>query len=79
MTMTMTMMVLLRSKGNEQGESLPPGAPCGVACGQALQPCGLSGGLPTASRLRRACTPFCNEIIQGDKTSYSFAVFPTRH
>ena len=72
----MTMMVLLRSKGNEQGESLPPGAPCGVACGQALQPCGLSGGLTPASRLRRACTPFCNETIQGDKNQIQFCGVP---
>ena len=49
------------ARANEQGEGLPPGAPCGVACGQALQPCGLSGGLTTGSRLRRACTPFLME------------------
>jgi hypothetical protein len=49
--------VLLRSKSRREGESLPPGAACAVACGQALQPYGLTSGLPTASRLRRACTP----------------------
>ena len=48
---------------DEQGEGLPPGAPCGVVCGQALRPCGPSGGLPTASRLRRACTPFLIETF----------------
>lgn len=57
--------VLLRSKGERKGESLPPGAPCGVVCGQALQPNELSGALPTASRLRRTCTPFCDREIQG--------------
>ena len=59
--------VLLRSKGHEKGESLPPGAPCGVVCGQALQPCGLSGGLPADSRLRRACTPFWMKKIQRER------------
>ena len=54
-------MCCCAARANEQGEGLPPGAPCGVACGQALQPCGLTGGLPTASRLRRACTPFLIE------------------
>jgi hypothetical protein len=49
--------VLLRSKSPREGESLPTGAACAVVCGQALQPCGLTSGLPTASRLRRACTP----------------------
>ena len=28
-----------------------------MACGQALQPCGLTGGLTTSSRLRRTHTP----------------------
>ncbi len=28
----------------------------------ALQPCGLSDGLPTGSRLRRACTPFIEKF-----------------
>ena len=53
--------MLLRSKGPRTGERLPPGAPCGVACGQALQPCGLTGGLTTGSRLRCASTPFLIE------------------
>ena len=58
-------MCCYAARANEQGEGLPPGAPCGVACGQALQPCGLSGGLPTGSRLRRACTPFLIEKFPG--------------
>ena len=51
--------VLLRSKGNQKGEGLPPGAPYGVVYGQvsALR----SVDLPTASRLRRADTPICKE------------------
>jgi hypothetical protein len=50
--------VLLRSKRQREGECLPPGAACAVVCGQALaSPAGCSSGLPTASRLRRACTP----------------------
>jgi hypothetical protein len=51
--------VLLRSKGEQKGEGLPPGAPCGVVYGQvsALR----SVDLPTASRLRRADTPICKE------------------
>ena len=51
--------VLLRSKGNQEGERLPPGAPCGVACGQASAL--RSVDLTTASRLRRADTPICKE------------------
>ena len=58
-------MCCCAARANEQGEGLPPGAPCGVACGQALQPCGLTGGLPTGSRLRRACTPFLIEKFPG--------------
>jgi hypothetical protein len=68
--------VLLRSKSGREGEGLPPGAPCGVVCGQALQPCGLSGGLPTASRLRRTRTPFCVREIQGDKNQLPFRSVP---
>jgi hypothetical protein len=51
--------VLLRSKGEQKGERLPPGAPCGVVYGQvsALR----SVDLTTASRLRRADTPICKE------------------
>ena len=51
--------VLLRSKGKQKGEGLPPSAPCGVVCGQvsALR----SVDLTTASRLRRADTPICKE------------------
>ena len=59
-------MCCCAAKTHEQGESLPPGAAYAVACGQALQPCGLTGGLTTASRLRRACTPFCGEEISRD-------------
>ena len=53
--------VLLRSKGKQKGEGLPPCAPCGVASGQvsALR----SVDLPTVSRLRRADTPICEEEI----------------
>ena len=40
-----------------RGKAFPLGVPCGMACGQALQPCGLTGGLTTGSRLRRTCTP----------------------
>ena len=58
-------MCCCAARANEQGEGLPPGAPCGVAYGQALQPCGLSDGLPTGSRLRRACTPFLIEKFPG--------------
>lgn len=54
-------MCCCAARANEQGERLPPGAPYGVVCGQAWQPYGLSGGLTTASRLRRACTPFLIE------------------
>ena len=36
---------------------VPLGVPYGMACGQALQPCGLTGGLTTGSRLRRTRTP----------------------
>ena len=51
--------VLLRSKGEQKGEGLPPGTPCGVVYGQvsALR----SVDLTTASRLRRADTPICKE------------------
>jgi hypothetical protein len=57
--------VLLRSKGKQKGERLPPSAPCGVACGQvsALRSVDLS----TASRLRRADTPICIEKISKRK------------
>ena len=53
--------VLLRSKGNQEGERLPPSAPYGVVCGQvsALR----SVDLTTASRLGRADTPICKEKI----------------
>ena len=53
--------VLLRSKGEQKGEGLPPGTPCGVVYGQvsALR----SVDLTTASRLRRADTPICKEEI----------------
>jgi len=54
--------VLLRSKGQRTGGKASPWrAPYGVACGQALQPCGLNGGLTTGSRPRRASTPFLIE------------------
>ena len=69
-------IVLLRSKSAREGEGLPPGAPCGVVCGQALQPCGLSGGLPTASRLRRTCTPFCDREIHGNENQLPFRSVP---
>jgi hypothetical protein len=69
--------VLLRSKGGRKGEGLPPGAPCGVVCGQALAgPAGCSGGLHTASRLRRTYTPFCDREIQGDKNQLPFRRVP---
>ena len=53
--------VLLRSKGQPKGESLPPGAPGGVVCGEvsALR----SVDFFTASRLRRADTPIRKERI----------------
>jgi len=53
--------VLLRSKGKQKGEGLPPSAPCGVVCGQvsALR----SVDLTTDSRLRRTDTPICIEKI----------------
>ena len=54
------------AKATNRGKGFPLGAPCGVACGQALQPCGLTGGLPTGSRLRRACTPFLIEKFPGN-------------
>ena len=40
-----------------RGKGFPLGVPYGMACGQALQPCGLTGGLTTSSRLRRTRTP----------------------
>ena len=40
-----------------RGKGFPLGVPFGMACGQALQPCGLTGGLTTSSRLRRTHTP----------------------
>ena len=49
------------AKATSRGKGFPLGAPCGVACGQALQPFGLTGGLTTGSRLRRARTPFLIE------------------
>ena len=53
--------VLLRSKGQQKGEGLPPSAPCGVVYGQvsALRSVDLS----TDSRLCRADTPICIEKI----------------
>jgi transposase len=53
--------VLLRSKGYQKGERLPPGAPCGVVYGQVSSL--RSVDLPTASRLRRADTPIRKEEI----------------
>lgn len=43
--------VLLRSKTNEQGESLPPGAPCGVGYGQSSASCSFAHSLTAAPRL----------------------------
>ena len=53
--------VLLRSKGKQKGERLPPGAPCGVVYGQVSSL--RSVDLTTATRLRRADTPICKEEI----------------
>jgi hypothetical protein len=51
-----------------------------VAGGQDLQPCGLSGGLTTGSRLRRAFTLFLIEKFPGTqkpkpKTDYDLKHF----
>jgi hypothetical protein len=43
--------VLLRSKKKEQGESLPPGAPYGVVCGQSSASCSFAHSLTAAPRL----------------------------
>ena len=43
---------------------------------RALQPCGLSGGLTTGSRLRRACTRICNGKIQRKKNQIRFRSVP---
>ena len=62
--------VLLRSKGIEQGESLPPSAPCGVDYGQGAAL--WSVALPTASRLRRADTP--SLVSKGPKRRKPFTI-----
>lgn len=68
--------VLLRSKGKQKGEWLPPGAPCGVVYGQVSSL--RSVDLTTASRLRRADTPICKEEIPKRKPT-TIAVLSRAH
>ena len=66
----------------DRGKAFPLGVPYGMACGQALQPCGLTGGLTTSSRLRRTRTPIWMKELKkdketADKTVYSSCALPS--
>ena len=62
-----------------RGKGFPLGVPYGMACGQALQPCGLTGSLTTGSRLRRTRTPYWMKELKKteDKTVYDSCANPS--
>ena len=72
--------MLLRSKGQRVGGKASPWVSlAAMACGQALQPCGLTGSLTTSSRLRRTRTPYWMKELKKteDKTVFDSRAGPS--